>query len=140
VQGQQHQFVQGQQHQFVQTQPQPQPQAVFAPVSQFNQTGMQVPNPAVQNSTTTYATPLQALNRYPATVHCSKCGKTCMTRTTYVTGNTNHAVALGLFCFTLFFFWVAYLVDSWKNVNHQCGNCGTMLATWHPSGRIDVFQ
>jgi hypothetical protein len=89
VQGQQPQFVQVQQPQFVQVQPQPQPQAVFVPVSQFNQTGMQVPNPAVQNPTTTYTTPLQALNRYPATVHCNKCGKTCMTRTTYVTGNRN---------------------------------------------------
>ncbi|KAN0068696.1 hypothetical protein V8E54_013420 [Elaphomyces granulatus] len=84
VQGQQPQFAQGQQPQFVQAQPQP--QAVYV---QSNQTGMQVPNPVVQNQTTTYTTPLHALHRFPASVHCHKCGQTSMTRTTNVTGNTN---------------------------------------------------
>ena len=50
------------------------------------------------------------------------------------------AIAAGLLFGTGIFFWVPYLVDGWKNMNHYCGSCGVLMATWHRSGRTDVFQ
>jgi hypothetical protein len=49
-------------------------------------------------------------------------------------------VGVTLFFTTGFFFWISYLVDGLRDINHQCGNCGVLMARWHRSGRIDVFQ
>jgi lipopolysaccharide-induced tumor necrosis factor-alpha factor len=48
--------------------------------------------------------------------------------------------AVGLCCLTWFFCWVPYVVDGFKNVDHNCGQCGVLLATWHRSGGVDVHQ
>lgn len=31
-------------------------------------------------------------------------------------------------------------MSSLKDVDHYCGKCGTMLATWHNSGRVEVHH
>ena len=40
-----------------------------------------------------------------------------------------------LFCFP-------YAMKGLKDINHYCGNCGVLLATWHRSGAqpVDVHQ
>lgn len=38
----------------------------------------------------------------------------------------------GLLCF------IPYLMNSLKDVQHRCGNCGVLLATWHKSGTVET--
>jgi len=84
--------------------------------------------------------PHMLLRRKPAMVNCRMCGCNGLTRTEFVIGNTNHALATVFFFTTGVFFWIPYKIKSWRNINHQCGICGVLVATWHKSGRIDVFQ
>ncbi|TVY39417.1 Lipopolysaccharide-induced tumor necrosis factor-alpha factor-like protein [Lachnellula occidentalis] len=95
----------------------------------------QAPGRTYQN-----VTPLPSLGRSPAPVDCPACGQRSMTRITYVAGGYTHAWAAGLCVFTWFFCFVPYLIDGMKNVDHHCGNCGVMLATWHKSGTVDIHQ
>ncbi|RDL38884.1 uncharacterized protein BP5553_03224 [Venustampulla echinocandica] len=117
------------------TAPGQQPQPVY------NQGGhpQAVPGPAGQR-TFQNATPLASLGRGPAPADCPACGQRAMTRVTHVTGNYTHAWALGLCCFTWCLCWVPYVIDSFKDVDHHCGQCGVMLATWHKSGSVEVHQ
>jgi hypothetical protein len=48
------------------------------------------------------------------------------------------AWAFGLFIFTCHLCFIPYLVTSFKDVTHRCGQCGDRLATWHRSGKVDV--
>ncbi|KAE8168222.1 LITAF-like zinc ribbon domain-containing protein [Aspergillus tamarii] len=85
------------------------------------------------------ATPLHALQRGPTPVDCPICGVREMTRTEAESGNTTHgwaAVICCCFCLGC----IPYLMSSLKDYNHYCGQCGTMLATWHNSGRVEVHQ
>ncbi|KZF23398.1 hypothetical protein L228DRAFT_267405 [Xylona heveae TC161] len=86
------------------------------------------------------ATPLAVLGRSAAPVDCPACGNRCMTRITYKTGNTTHAWAFALCCLTGLFCFVPYLMNGFKDVDHHCGSCGVLLATWHKSGTVDVHQ
>ncbi|CAG8961049.1 hypothetical protein HYFRA_00002590 [Hymenoscyphus fraxineus] len=85
-------------------------------------------------------TPLASLGRSPAPVDCPACGQRSMTRIAFLAGNYTHGWAVGLCCLTWFFCWVPYVVDGFKNVDHSCGSCGVLLATWHRSGGVDVHQ
>jgi hypothetical protein len=84
------------------------------------------------------ATPIASLGRGPAPADCPACGQRAMTNVSYEVGNATHAWALGLCCFTWCFCWVPYIMNSLKDVQHKCGKCGVLLATWHRSGTTEV--
>ncbi len=44
------------------------------------------------------------------------------------------------FCFTLCLCFIPYMMNSLKDVQHNCGNCRVLLATWHKSGSVDVHM
>ncbi|OOQ85448.1 hypothetical protein PEBR_24736 [Penicillium brasilianum] len=85
------------------------------------------------------AVPLHALQSAPCPVDCPACGRREMTRVEPVTGMTTHGWAAVL-CFCCCLGCIPYLMSSLKDVDHYCGGCGTKLACWHNSGRIQVFQ
>ncbi|KAK8220629.1 LITAF-like zinc ribbon domain-containing protein [Phyllosticta capitalensis] len=83
------------------------------------------------------ATPLASLQRSAAPVDCPACGTRALTTTTFKTGNTTHAWALGVCCLSCLGCF-AYLVKGTKNIEHRCGKCSRHLATWHRSGTTEV--
>ncbi|KAF1921207.1 LITAF-like zinc ribbon domain-containing protein, partial [Ampelomyces quisqualis] len=83
------------------------------------------------------ATPIANLNRGPAPADCPACGQRAMTNTAFETGNTTHAWAAGLCCFCCLGC-IPYIMNSLKDVQHKCGRCGVLLATWHRSGTTEV--
>ncbi|ERF70700.1 hypothetical protein EPUS_02566 [Endocarpon pusillum Z07020] len=86
------------------------------------------------------ATAIPNLGMGPAPVDCPSCGKRGMTRVSYQAGNTTHIWAGITFCFTLCLCFIPYLMNSLKDVQHHCSNCGVLLATWHKSGAVDVHM
>ncbi|KAF1837028.1 hypothetical protein BDW02DRAFT_595871 [Decorospora gaudefroyi] len=95
--------------------------------------------PPQQQSGTVYqsATPIANLGRGPAPADCPACGQRAMTNVMFETGNMTHAWALGLCC-CLCLGCIPYLMNSLKDVQHKCGRCGVLLATWHRSGTTEV--
>ncbi|KAH7038600.1 LITAF-like zinc ribbon domain-containing protein [Macrophomina phaseolina] len=85
------------------------------------------------------ATAIPNLSRSPAPVDCPACGARSMTTTTYITGNTTHAWAFGV-CICLCLGCIPYLISGTKDVQHKCGKCGVLLATWHRSGSTEVHM
>ncbi|PVH91924.1 hypothetical protein DM02DRAFT_620229 [Periconia macrospinosa] len=83
------------------------------------------------------ATPIASLNRGPAPADCPACGQRSMTNTAFETGNTTHAWAFGLCCLVCLGC-IPYIMNSTKDVQHKCGKCGVLLATWHRSGTTEV--
>jgi lipopolysaccharide-induced tumor necrosis factor-alpha factor len=79
------------------------------------------------------ATPLASLQEFPAPVDCPLCKVRQMTRTEYLSGNKTHIWAL-VFCFFLGLPCIPYLINGFKDVQHKCGNCGGLLATWQRNG------
>jgi len=72
-----------------------------------------------------------------APVDCPICGARAMTSISYHSGNTTHVWAGITCCLTGLFCFVPYMMNSLKDVQHRCGSCGTLLATWHKSGQIE---
>ncbi|TVY51926.1 Lipopolysaccharide-induced tumor necrosis factor-alpha factor-like protein, partial [Lachnellula suecica] len=107
-------------------------------------TAQQVPHPQQHSGpgVRTYqnATPLASLGRSPAPVDCPTCGNRAMTRITHIVGGYTHAWAAGLCLLTGFFCFLPYLMDGFKNIDHNCGSCGVLLATWHKNGGVEVHQ
>ncbi|KAL2817682.1 LITAF-like zinc ribbon domain-containing protein [Aspergillus cavernicola] len=93
--------------------------------------------PALQSSQYPTATPLHALQRTPQAVDCPVCHEREMTRTQGVNGNTTHAWAAVLCCCACLGC-VPYLAAAFKDVDHMCGKCGYVLATYHNSGHVVV--
>ncbi|KAH8732147.1 LITAF-like zinc ribbon domain-containing protein [Phaeosphaeriaceae sp. PMI808] len=95
--------------------------------------------PPQQASGTVYqaATPIASLGRGPSPADCPACGQRAMTNVAFETGNTTHAWAAG-FCFLCCLGCIPYAVSSLKDVQHKCGRCGVLLATWHRSGTTEV--
>ncbi|PLB49097.1 hypothetical protein P170DRAFT_408078 [Aspergillus steynii IBT 23096] len=94
-----------------------------------------MPHPSGYNT----SSPLHTLQRGPAPVDCPICSHREMTRVDVESGNTTHgwaAVICCCFCLGC----IPYLISSLKDVNHHCGKCGAMLATFHASGRTEVHQ
>jgi len=83
------------------------------------------------------ASPLSILGQASAPVDCPTCRHRSMTMTVPQVGNTNHAWAAG-FCLFLGLGCIPYFITSFKDVRHNCGHCGALLATWHRSGRTVV--
>ncbi|KAF2813874.1 uncharacterized protein BDZ99DRAFT_553885 [Mytilinidion resinicola] len=122
------------QQQYQQGQPQ-QPQQAYA-AQGHQQSGLSV---GQQQTGTVYqsATPIANLGRGPAPADCPACGQRAMTSVSYEVGNTTHAWALGLCCIVCLGC-IPYVMNSLKDVQHKCGRCGVLLATWHRSGTTEV--
>ncbi|OAL43621.1 hypothetical protein IQ07DRAFT_592956 [Pyrenochaeta sp. DS3sAY3a] len=131
---------QPQQQQYA-TPPPQQPQGAYmAPQPTGQQHQQQQPGmPPQQQSGTVYqnATPIASLGRGPAPADCPACGQRSMTNVAFETGNTTHAWALGLCCLCCLGC-IPYVMNSLKDVQHKCGRCGVLLATWHRSGTTEV--
>ncbi|KAF2115713.1 LITAF-like zinc ribbon domain-containing protein [Lophiotrema nucula] len=140
AQYQQNQMYQQPQQQYSQA-GSPHPQQPQGAYIQPQQTGHQQ-NPGMppqHQSGTVYqnATPIASLNRGPAPADCPACGQRAMTNVSYEVGNTTHAWALGLCCLACLGC-IPYVMNSLKDVQHKCGRCGVLLATWHRSGTTEV--
>ncbi|KAF2828771.1 hypothetical protein CC86DRAFT_197948 [Ophiobolus disseminans] len=128
--------------QFPQGSPPPQqPQAGYVQPQQTGATHPQ-PQPGMppqQQSGTVYqsATPIASLGRGPAPADCPACGQRAMTSVAFETGNTTHAWGAGLCCLCCLGC-IPYVMNSLKDVQHKCGRCGVLLATWHRSGTTEV--
>jgi len=83
------------------------------------------------------AIPLTVLSSGSCPVDCPECGVREMTTTTYQIGATTHAWAVAA-CLITALGCIPYLLSATKDVRHNCGNCGALLATWHRSGRTVV--
>ncbi|KAM0215144.1 hypothetical protein ACHAQD_008470 [Fusarium lateritium] len=81
--------------------------------------------------------PIQNLQSQSAPVVCPSCGVRSMTVTKIESGGMMHAVA-AVVCFVSCLGCIPYLIDSLKDVHHQCGNCNMPLADYHRSGRTEV--
>lgn len=118
-----------------------QPQGAYMQPQQtgFDQTKGHPGMPPQAQSGTVYqnATPIASLNRGPAPADCPACGQRAMTNVAYEVGNTTHAWALGLCCLVCLGC-IPYVMNSLKDVQHKCGRCGVLLATWHRSGTTEV--
>lgn len=119
-----------------QHQPQQQPMYTQQPdAAAVTQPGM----PPQQQSGTVYqnATPIANLQRGPAPADCPACGQRAMTNVSFDTGNTTHMWAF-IACFVCCLGCIPYVMNSTKDVQHKCGRCGVLLATWHRSGSTEV--
>ncbi|KAF2841118.1 hypothetical protein M501DRAFT_1000277 [Patellaria atrata CBS 101060] len=130
------------QQEYFQQSPQQQPPGystspTISPPAQQHPTTSQEQKPTGHQYQTT--TPIAALQRGPAPVDCPACGQRAMTNISYESGGSTHLWAAG-FCFCLCLGCVPYLVNSFKDVEHKCSKCGTLLATWHRSGGTDVHM
>jgi hypothetical protein len=85
------------------------------------------------------ATPIAALQSYPAVIDCPRCGARAMTIAEPESGNTTHAWA-ALFCFCFCLGCIPYLMSSLKDALHKCSSCGAAVALWHRSGRVEVLS
>ncbi|KAL2040006.1 hypothetical protein N7G274_007409 [Stereocaulon virgatum] len=110
------------------------------PIPQMQQQTMQqAPMQQMQTSQYTQAKPLHSLGEAAAPVDCPVCRQRALTRIENVSGNTTHMWALVL-CACLCLGCIPYLITSLKDIEHKCGNCGVLLATWKRSGRTVVHQ
>lgn len=67
----------------------------------------------------------------PASITCPSCQKHIVTRLDYETSTKTHIFA-GLLCLFICWpcFWIPYVIDSCKNANHYCPNCGAYIGTY----------
>jgi predicted RNA-binding Zn-ribbon protein involved in translation (DUF1610 family) len=84
------------------------------------------------------ATPIPALTRGSAPVDCPICGQRKLTSVSYEVGSTTHLWAV-VACLVACLGCIPYLMTSLKDVQHRCGQCGTLLAVWHRSGGAEVL-
>ncbi|KAI9740981.1 MAG: hypothetical protein M1834_002692 [Cirrosporium novae-zelandiae] len=86
------------------------------------------------------AVPLTNLGMAPAPVDCPACRARALTRISHHSGNTTHLWALIVFACTICCFWIPYTIKSLKDVDHHCGKCDVLLATWHKGGQVEVHM
>lgn len=128
------------QQQYAGSPPPQHPQGAYVQPQAHQQGHVQQPGmPPQQQSGTVYqnATPIASLGRGPAPADCPACGQRAMTNVAYEVGNSTHAWALGLCCLVCLGC-IPYVMNSLKDVQHKCGRCGVLLATWHRSGTTEV--
>ncbi|KAI4281203.1 MAG: hypothetical protein L6R35_005702, partial [Caloplaca aegaea] len=94
---------------------------------------------AVQQSGYHTATPLTNLESAAAPVDCPCCRMRALTKIECHSGNTTAAWA-AILCFCCCLGCIPYMMRTLKDVEHKCGHCGVLLATWHNSGRTVVHQ
>lgn len=81
--------------------------------------------------------PLSTLKHSPAPVDCPVCHQRRLTYITREIGQTNHLWG-AILCLFVCLGPIAYLVDDWKDVNHFCSGCNTLLAMFHRSSGSEV--
>lgn len=67
----------------------------------------------------------------PASITCPSCQKHVITRLDFESSTKTHIMA-GLLCLFICWpcFWIPYVIDSCKNANHYCPNCGAYIGTY----------
>ncbi|KAL4807876.1 LITAF-like zinc ribbon domain-containing protein [Aspergillus unguis] len=85
------------------------------------------------------AFPLHALQRTSQVVDCPICHQREMTRVEAVNGNSTHGWAAVLCC-CVCLGCIPYMMAAFKDMEHSCGKCGHLLATYHGSGHVEVHQ
>ncbi|EJD34975.1 hypothetical protein AURDEDRAFT_130883 [Auricularia subglabra TFB-10046 SS5] len=82
---------------------------------------------------------VSSLGSHAAPVRCPHCAATAVTRVEYAAGRTTRvcAVATSLLLSPAAGF-VPFLIDGTKDKKHFCARCGTLLAIWHRSGRLEI--
>ncbi|KAI4218265.1 MAG: hypothetical protein L6R36_009044 [Xanthoria steineri] len=83
--------------------------------------------------------PLANLQDSAAPVDCPCCHMRALTKTEHHSGNTTNAWA-AIICFCVCLGCIPYLISGLKDVEHKCGHCSVLLATFHRSGRTVVHQ
>ena len=83
--------------------------------------------------------PLQSLGPSPAPVDCPACRGRFMTMIDYHVGGTTWAWAAAVCCFTGCGC-IPFFINGCKNVQHRCGGCGTVLATFHRNNPVEVHM
>jgi len=124
---------------------QQQPQMAYSQPQHTNTMPMSMPaqggRPPAQNQQQFHrAIAIPNLGMGPAPVDCPNCSQRCMTNVSYHAGNTTHVWAGITFCFTGCLCFIPYMMNSLKDVQHRCGSCGTLLATWHKSGQVETHM
>ncbi|EJD35107.1 hypothetical protein AURDEDRAFT_154940 [Auricularia subglabra TFB-10046 SS5] len=115
----------------------------FAPTSGTPASSTSTPASDASASTTAVCAPgvieVSSLGSHAAPVRCPHCAATAVTRVEYSAGRTTRvcAVATSLLLSPAAGF-VPYLIDGTKDKKHFCGSCGTLLAVWHRSGRLEI--
>ncbi|KAL8732736.1 MAG: hypothetical protein Q9166_002516 [cf. Caloplaca sp. 2 TL-2023] len=85
------------------------------------------------------AIPLANLQNFAVPVDCPVCHMRALTKTEYHSGDTTNVWA-ALVCICCCLGCIPYLIRNLKDVEHKCGHCSVLLATWHNSGRVVVHQ
>jgi len=114
---------------------QPNQQQVFHPQASMQMPPQQMPGQPRQFQN---ASAIPNLGMGAAPVDCPTCGQRAMTNISYHAGNTTHVWAGITCCLTGFLCFIPYMMNSLKDVQHRCGSCGTLLATWHKSGQVET--
>jgi hypothetical protein len=83
--------------------------------------------------------PVGALTSTPGLVQCPVCGVVQVTSIDYETGVSTHIWAV-LCCVIFGLGCIPYLFPGFKDVQHKCGHCGALLATWQRTGGTKVHQ
>ncbi|KAG4076956.1 hypothetical protein HA402_015943 [Bradysia odoriphaga] len=67
----------------------------------------------------------------PCSILCPSCRQHVVTRMDYETSTKTHIMA-GLLCAFICWpcAWIPYVMDSCKNANHYCPNCGCFIGTY----------
>ncbi|KAF7854542.1 hypothetical protein EAF04_010351 [Stromatinia cepivora] len=81
--------------------------------------------------------PLTTLQKESRLVRCPRCGVVEYTQVEWVSGGTTDISAL-ICCLCFCLPCVPYLMTSFKDVHHKCGNCGLVVAIWKRSGKTEV--
>ncbi|KAF8542424.1 LITAF-like zinc ribbon domain-containing protein [Trichophaea hybrida] len=84
------------------------------------------------------AVPLASLSKSSVPIDCPNCRVRAVTAMSYQSGNHTHMWAV-VFTFLLLAPCIPYLVKSFKDVQHTCGNCGVPVAVWRQSGGVEIL-
>ena len=72
--------------------------------------------------------------RYPVNMTCGNCQAQIQTQVRYETGVLTWIICLALFFFTIFCFFIPFLVDACKDAVHHCPACKSFV------GRRDAIS
>lgn len=66
---------------------------------------------------------IEEVPRPPMFMHCHFCNMDTDTYETYKDGMFVWLMCLLLMFFTLFFFWIAFCIPNWKDIEYRCVRC-----------------
>uniref|UniRef100_A0AAG5DXW5 LITAF domain-containing protein n=1 Tax=Anopheles atroparvus TaxID=41427 RepID=A0AAG5DXW5_ANOAO len=111
--------------------PQPSSYAHPAPPPPYDANSNVIPPPQVAPTTYVQVVTRPQVGPDPAAMVCPSCTKHVVTRLDYESSTKTH-IAAGLLCLFICWpcFWIPYVIDSCKNANHYCPNCGAYIGTY----------